>query len=84
MYFYFWVLLLNFEKGKGKKFEESKKNKRKRGAEIIEDERRKANKLSKDQNERKGRIGKPTVRKRFFRKLFMCPDDLGHDHDLSK
>ena len=22
--------------------------------------------------------------KRFFRNCFMCPDDLGHDHDLSK
>ena len=31
-----------------------------KGVEIIEDERRKANKLSKDQNERKGRIGQPT------------------------
>ena len=35
-----------------------KRTKRK-GAETIENERRKENKLSKDQNERKGRIGQP-------------------------
>ena len=32
--------------------------------ETIEDERREANKLSKDQNERKGRIGRPTKKLR--------------------
>ena len=35
-----------------------------KGAETIEDERRKANKLSKDQNERKGRIEQPTKKPR--------------------
>ena len=35
-----------------------------KGAETIEDERRKEDKLSKDQNERKGRIGKPTKKLR--------------------
>ena len=63
MYFYFWDLLLNFEKGKGKKFEESKRTKRKR-AETKEDKRRKANKLSKNQNQGNGRIGQPTKKLR--------------------
>ena len=62
MYFYFSDLLLNFEKGKGKKF--GVKRTKGKGAETTEEERRKANKLSKDQNERKGRIGKPTKKLR--------------------
>ena len=33
-------------------------------AKPIKDERRKANKLSKDQNQRKGRIGQPTKKLR--------------------
>ena len=32
--------------------------------ETIEDERRKTNKLSKNQNQRKGRIGQPTKKLR--------------------
>ena len=51
------------KKGKGKKFEERKKSKGKR-AETIEDERKKANKLSRNQNQRKGRIGQPTKKLR--------------------
>ena len=46
---------------KGRSLKRVKRSKGKR-AETIEDERRKANKLSKNQNQRKGRIGQPTMK----------------------
>ena len=51
------------KKENGRSLERVKITKGKR-AETIEDERRKANKLSKNQNQRKGRIGQPTKKLR--------------------
>ena len=59
--FTFEIFSKTCEKGKGKKFEESKKSKGK-WAETKEDERRKANEPSKTQNQRKGRTGQPTMK----------------------
>ena len=61
--FTFEIFLKPMKREKGRILKRVKRKKGKR-AETKEDERRKANQLSKNQNQRKGRIGQPTKKLR--------------------
>ena len=62
--FTFEIFYLTLKREKGRSLKRVKKEQKKRGLQQIEYERRKANKLSRNQNQRKGRIGQPTKKLR--------------------